>query len=49
VRVLAGPFRDLEGTVVKQGREDRMVVFFDSIMQGVEISIFPELLMPVDS
>lgn len=47
VRVLAGPFKDLEGTVVKHGRESRVVVFFDSIMQGVEISIFPELLVAV--
>ncbi len=47
VRVLAGPFKDLEGVVVKQARETRLVVFFDSIMQGVEVSIFPDLLVPV--
>jgi hypothetical protein len=47
VRVLAGPFKDLEGVVVKQGRETRMVVYFDTIMQGVEISIYPDLLMPI--
>lgn len=47
VRVLAGPFKDFEGVVVKQGRETRMVVYFDSIMQGVEVSIYPDLLMPV--
>jgi len=45
--VLAGPFKDLEGVVVKQGRETRLVVFFDSIMQGVEVSIFPDLLVPI--
>ncbi len=44
VRVLAGPFKDLEGVVVKQGRETRLVVFIESIMQGVEISIYPDLL-----
>ena len=49
VRVLAGPFKDLEGVVVKQGRETRMVVYFDSIMQGVEVSIYPDLLMPISS
>ncbi|NTW52715.1 MAG: UpxY family transcription antiterminator [Chlorobiaceae bacterium] len=49
VRVLAGPFKDFEGTVIKAGREDRLVVFFDSIMQGVEITILPELLTPIDS
>ncbi|ABL66582.1 UpxY family transcription antiterminator [Chlorobium phaeobacteroides] len=47
VRVLAGPFKDFEGVVLKGGRESRLVVFFDSIMQGVEISIFPELLVPI--
>jgi transcription antitermination factor NusG len=47
VRVLAGPFRDFEGVVVKQGRESRLVVFFESIMQGVEVTIFPDVLMPI--
>jgi len=47
VRVLAGPFKDFEGVVVKQGREASLVVFFDSIMQGVEVSIFPDVLQPV--
>ncbi|MFZ4524100.1 MAG: UpxY family transcription antiterminator [Chlorobium sp.] len=47
VRVLAGPFKDFEGVVVKEGREARLVVFFDSIMQGVEVSIFPDILMPI--
>lgn len=44
VRVLAGPFKDFEGTVIKEGRDHRIVVYFDSIMQGVEITILPELL-----
>lgn len=47
VRVVAGPFRDFEGIVVKQGRDTKLVVFFESVMQGVEISIFPELLVPL--
>ncbi|MEI6638187.1 MAG: UpxY family transcription antiterminator [Chlorobium sp.] len=47
VRVLAGPFKDFEGVVVKEGRESRFIVFFDSIMQGVEVSIFPDFLMPI--
>lgn len=47
VRVAAGPFKDFEGVVVKQGRETKLVVFFESVMQGVEVSIFPELLFPV--
>jgi transcription antitermination factor NusG len=47
VKVLAGPFKDFEGVVIKQGREARLVVFFDSIMQGVEVSIFSDVLMPL--
>lgn len=47
VKVLAGPFKDFEGVVLKHGRETRLVVFFDSIMQGVEVSIFPDILQPV--
>lgn len=47
VRVLAGPFKDLEGVVVKQGRETKFVVYFESIMQGVDVSIFPDLLLPI--
>lgn len=47
VRVLAGPFKDFEGVVVRHGGAERLVVFFESIMQGVEISIFPELLFPL--
>ncbi|HWQ26505.1 MAG TPA: UpxY family transcription antiterminator [Chlorobaculum sp.] len=49
VRVLAGPFKDFEGVVMKEGREERLVVFFDSIMQGVEITILPDLLLPIES
>ncbi|NTV01949.1 MAG: UpxY family transcription antiterminator [Chlorobiaceae bacterium] len=45
VRVLAGPFIDFEGVVVKEGRDQHLVVYFDSIMQGVEITIRPELLV----
>jgi len=47
VRVLAGPFKDMEGVVKKEGREERLVVYFESIMQGVEITISPELLAPI--
>jgi len=47
VKVLAGPFKDFEGVVVKQGRESRLVVFFESIMQGVEVTIFPDVLAPI--
>ncbi len=48
VRVLAGPFKDMEGVVKKEGREECLVVYFESIMQGVEITIAPELLAPLE-
>jgi len=47
VRVMAGPFKGLEGVVMKAGRESRLVVYFERIMQGIEVSIFPELLAPL--
>ena len=49
VRVLAGPFKDFEGVVIKEGGNDRLVVFFESIMQGVEITIPAELLRSITS
>ena len=47
VKVIAGPFKDLEGVVVREGRESKLVVFFESFMQGVEVSIFSEVLLPI--
>lgn len=44
VRVIAGPFRGLEGTVLRRGRDERVVIFFDSIMQGIEVAIAAEML-----
>ena len=47
VKVLAGPFKDFEGVVVKEGRESRLEVYFESIMQGVEVTISPDVLLPI--
>lgn len=47
VRVVAGPFSGLEGVVAKDGRDSKMVVYFDSIMQGIEVLINPDYLLPV--
>lgn len=47
VIVMAGPFRDFEGVVVKEGHDHRLYVYFESIMQGVEISIRGDLLKPL--
>ena len=47
VRVISGPFRGLEGVVQKEGRDAKLLVYFDSIMQGIEVLINPEFLQPV--
>lgn len=48
VRVIAGPFIGLEGVVRKTDRSSKLVVYFDSIMQGIEVQINPEFLQPVN-
>ncbi len=47
VKVIAGPFLGLEGVVRKEGRDAKLVVYFDSIMQGIEVLINPEYLQPL--
>ena len=47
VKVIAGPFLGLEGVVRKEGRDAKLVVYFDSIMQGIEVLINPEYLQPI--
>ena len=47
VKVVTGPFLGLEGVVRKEGRGSKLVVYFDSIMQGVEVLINPEYLRPI--
>ena len=47
VKVISGPFRGLEGIVQKEGREAKLLVYFDSIMQGIEVLINPEYLQPI--
>ena len=47
VKVISGPFRGLEGVVQKEGRDAKLLVYFDSIMQGIEVLINPEFLQPV--
>ncbi len=47
VKVISGPFRGLEGVVRREGRGAKLLVYFDSIMQGIEMSINPEYLQPV--
>jgi len=47
VKVVAGPFVGLEGVIRKEGRDAKLVVYFDSIMQGIEVLINPEYLRTV--
>ncbi|HED30606.1 MAG TPA: UpxY family transcription antiterminator [Prosthecochloris aestuarii] len=47
VRVVAGPFAGLEGVVSKEGRDAKLVVYFESIMQGIEVLINPDYLSVV--
>lgn len=49
VKVIAGPFLGLEGVVRKEGRDAKLVVYFESIMQGIEVLINPEYLQPSKS
>ena len=44
VLIVGGPFRGIEGTLTGYARESRFIVFFESIMQGVEVSIPKEYL-----
>ncbi|WP_294346942.1 UpxY family transcription antiterminator [Prosthecochloris sp.] len=49
VKVITGPFLGLEGVVRKEGRGAKLVVYFDSIMQGIEVLINPEFLQPIQN
>ena len=49
VRVVSGPLVGLEGTVIKKKAHSRLVVWFDSIMQGIAIDIDPCMLKPLKS
>lgn len=47
VKVIAGPFCGLQGIVVKEREDSCLVVYFESLMQGVRVTMRPELLKPV--
>lgn len=47
VQVIAGPFCGLQGIVVKEREDSCLVVYFESLMQGVRVTMRPELLKPV--
>jgi len=44
VRVIAGPFKGVEGVVMRAGNQSRLVVVIESIMQAVSVEISPNYL-----
>ena len=44
VRVAAGPFKGIEGVVLRSGNRSRLVVFIESIMHAVSVEINPNYL-----
>ena len=47
-RVTSGPFRDLEGTVVRRRQITRLVLSVETLGQAVALEIDAALLTPVD-
>ena len=44
VRVIAGPFKGVEGVVMRAGNQSRLVVVIESIMHAVSVEISPNYL-----
>ena len=44
VRVIAGPFKGVEGVVMRAGNQSRLVVVIESIMHAVSLEISPNYL-----
>ena len=44
VHVIAGPFKGIEGTVIRTGNRSRLVVLIDTIMHAVSVDINPNYL-----
>ena len=44
VRVTAGPFKGVEGVVIRTGNQSRLVIVIESIMNAVSIEINPNYL-----
>ena len=44
VRVIAGPFKGIEGVVLRSGNRSRLVVHIESIMNAVSVEINPNYL-----
>ena len=44
IRVMSGPFKGVEGVVLRAGNRSRLVVFMESIMHAVSVDINPNYL-----
>ena len=44
VRVTAGPFKGVEGVVIRTGNQSRLVIVIESIMHAVSVEISPNYL-----
>ena len=44
VRVMAGPFKGVEGVVMRTGNQSRLVIVIESIMHAVSVEISPNYL-----
>ena len=44
VRVMSGPFKGIEGVVLRSGNRSRLVVVIDTIMHAVSVEISPHYL-----
>jgi len=44
VRVTSGPFKGIEGVVMRSGNRSRLVVFVESIIHGVSVEVNPNYL-----
>jgi len=49
VRVKMGPFKGIEGIVLRTGNQSRLVVFMESIMHAVSVEINPNYLDEIKS
>ena len=47
VRVLAGPFKDLEGVIMRSGNQSRLVVVIESIMHAASVVISTNYLQNI--
>ena len=47
VRIMTGPFKGIEGVVLRSGNQSRLVVVIESIMHAVSVEISPNYLQKI--